>query len=263
VVIVPASPDPPFASQPQGISLDELTQAFAQVMKREPREAGRADSAEPQPEGPGRPSDEPSGLDAAATVDASVALAANESAVEPSADDSCPICPRTILEAMLFVGDRNNQPLTPGRAAELMRDVEVDEVPTLVDELNRRYDESGAPYRIVGEADGYRLTLRPELRSLRSRFYGRIREARLSQAAIDVLALVAYQQPLTGEKVQRLRGKPSSRILSHLVRRGLLKIERPAEKPRTPRYHTTERFLQLFNLQSLDDLPRSEDTDAP
>ena len=81
--------------------------------------------------------------------------------------------------------------------------------------------------------------------------------------AIDVLALVAYQQPLTGEKIHRLRGKPSSHILSHLVRRGLLRIERPAAKRRTPHYHTTERFLQLFNLQSLDDLPRSEDSGPP
>jgi segregation and condensation protein B len=140
-----------------------------------------------------------------------------------------------------------------------MRDVGVDEIPSLVDELNRRYDEDGAPYQIVGEGDGYRLTLRREFHSLRNRFYGRVREARLSQAAIDVLALVAYQQPLTSEKIHRLRGKPSSHILSHLVRRGLLRIERPEAKRRTPHYYTTDRFLRLFNLQSLDDLPRSEE----
>jgi segregation and condensation protein B len=57
-----------------------------------------------------------------------------------------------------------------------------------------------------------------------------------------------------------LRGKPSSHILTQLVRRGLLRIQRPDGKRRTPHYYTTERFLRLFNLQSLDDLPRSEDT---
>jgi segregation and condensation protein B len=236
-----AAPDPPFASQPQGISLDELAEAFAQVMGTEPRSAAEAAPAE---------------------ADAPPSVEAAEPATEaqpPMVDDPCPISPRSILEAMLFVGNRENRPLTPARAAELMRDVEPDEIPGLVEELNRRYAAGGAPYRIVGEGDGYRLTLGQEFSPLRNRFYGRIREARLSQAAIDVLALVAYQQPLTSEKIGRLRGKPSNHLLAHLVRRGLLRIERPDPKRRTPHYHTTERFLQLFNLQSLDELPRSED----
>ena len=235
------APDPPFASQPQGISLDELAEAFAQVMGTEPRPAAEASPAE---------------------ANAPPSVEAVEPAAEApptTADDPCPLSPRSILEAMLFVGNRENRPLTPARAAELMRDVEPDEIPGLVDELNRRYAAGGAPYRIVGEGDGYRLTLDREFSPMRNRFYGRIREARLSQAAIDVLALVAYQQPLTGEKIGRLRGKPSNHVLAHLVRRGLLRIERPEAKRRTPHYYTTERFLRLFNLQTLDDLPRSEE----
>jgi segregation and condensation protein B len=247
------SANPPFESRPQGISLDELTQAFAQVMGVEPhRSAEAAAPAEPVVPSP----------EAAGAVEAG--QAAEPGAIpspEPPVEDTCPINPRTILEAMLFVGNRDNEPLSPGRAAELMRDVAVDEIPPLVDELNRRYDEAGAPYHIVGEGDGYRLALRREFHSVRSRFYGRVREARLSQAAIDVLALVAYQQPMTAEAIHRLRGKPSRYVLAHLVRRGLLRIERPDTKPRTPHYRTTDRFLRLFNLQSLDDLPRSEDPD--
>jgi len=57
-----------------------------------------------------------------------------------------------------------------------MRDVAPDDVPSLVDELNRSYVARGTPYRIVGEGDGYRLALGDEFRSLRDRFYGRIRE---------------------------------------------------------------------------------------
>jgi len=248
------SADPPFESQPQGISLDELAQAFAQVMGVEPRRA--AESAAP-PE-TGEPSPEAMG---AVEAEATAEPAATPPPEPPADDDSCPINPRTILEAMLFVGNRDNQPLSPRRAAELMRDVEVDEIPSLVEELNRRYDEAAAPYQIVGEGDGYRLTLRREFHSVSNRFYGRVREARLSQAAIDVLALVAYQQPMTAEDIHRLRGKPSRHVLAHLVRRGLLRIERPDAKRRTPHYFTTDRFLRLFNLQSLDDLPRSEDPD--
>jgi segregation and condensation protein B len=256
------TPDPPFESQPQGISLDELAEAFAQVMGVEPRRPAESKAA-----GAGAAADDPddspetrSALDAGAPS----ALTAETPAPQPAEqEDLCPISPPAIFEAMLFVGNRENRPLTPARAAELMRDVGPDEVPSLVDELNGRYAARGAPYEILGEGDGYRLALREEFRSLRDRFYGRIREARLSQAAIDVLALAAYQQPITADKIGRLRGKPSNHVLAHLVHRGLLRIERPDPKKRTPHYRTTERFLKLFGLETLDDLPRSEDAGPP
>jgi segregation and condensation protein B len=73
---------------------------------------------------------------------------------------------------------------------------------------------------------------------------------------------VAYNQPITSKRVSTLRGHPSGAILAQLVRRRLLQIERPKEKPRTPTYHTTERFLDLFNLDSLQDLPQSQDLDG-
>lgn len=250
---MPSSPEPPFDSQPQGISLDELAEAFAQVMGVEPRQTATA----------GDPSDAVGVSPVPTTGDVSQPSASESPAPADESEDNCPLSPHSILEAMLFVGNRDNRPLTPARAAELMRDVVADDVPPLVDELNRGYELRGAPYRIVGEGDGYRLTLCPEFHQLRNQFYGRIREARLSQASVDVLALVAYQQPITSEKIGRLRGKPSSHILAHLVRRGLLRIERPETKRRTPHYRTTDRFLKLFNLQSLDDLPRSEDAGPP
>jgi segregation and condensation protein B len=156
---------------------------------------------------------------------------------------------------MLFVGNRDSSPLPPAKAAELMRGVEPGEIAGLVDELNARYDAAGCAYQIVSEGAGYRLTLRAEHHPLREKFYGRVREAKLSQSAVDVLAVVAYQQPLTGEQVGRLRGRPSGHILAQLVHRQLLRIEREGPR-RTARYYTTERFLELFGLASLDDLPR-------
>ena len=114
-------------------------------------------------------------------------------------DDPCPINPYTIFEAMLFVGDGQNRSLSAQRAAELMRGVEPREIPGLVQQINQRYARHGHPYAIEGDGEGYYLALRPEFQTLRNRFFGQIREARLSQAAIDVLAIVAYQQPLTAE----------------------------------------------------------------
>jgi len=243
------TPDPPFPQGQQGVSLDELAEAFAEAMgaasrREESVEAGPEESAHPSEPVEVPPQPEPP---------------QPVSAAPAGEDDGCPLSPRSILEAMLFVGNRDGRPLSAGRAAELMRGVEAAEIPGLVDELNRRYAAGGCPYHIVHEGEGFRLTLRRSFHSLRDRFYGRIREARLSQAAIDVLAIVAYQQPLTAEQVGSLRGKPSGHILAHLVHRGLLRIERQPTGRRTAQYFTTDRFLRLFGLESLADLPQSEE----
>ena len=82
-----------------------------------------------------------------------------------------------------------------------------------------------------------------------------------------MLAIVAYQQPLTAEQIGAVRGKPSGAVLTQLVHRGLLRIERRGTceagrgKRRTVQYFTTDRFLQLFGLQTLADLPQSEELD--
>jgi segregation and condensation protein B len=162
---------------------------------------------------------------------------------------------------MLFVGSRDNQPLSSQRVAGMMRGVRAAEIDELVKELNQKYDAQGCPYRIFSEADGYRLMLREEYGRIRDKFYGRQRQARLSPAAIEVLSIIAYQGSQTSEEVHRLRGTSSGAILSQLVRRQLLRIERDPAAPRSPRYHTTSRFLELFGLESLDDLPRSQEVD--
>ena len=177
-------------------------------------------------------------------------------------EDAVDLNPKIILEAMLFIGDRENRPLTAERAAEGMRNVSPTEIDTWVQELNRNYDRLGCPYHIVGDRGGYQMVLRPEFETIRGKFYGRVRETTLSQQAIDTLAIVAYRQPICAEDVQQLRKEPCASILSLLVRRGLLTIERETRnKKRVPVYRTTERFLELFRLDSLDELPFSDEQD--
>ena len=233
------------------VSLDELARAFAQAMGTPPD--GRAPE-EPQPP-----------VAAAVTggdeLRAESPQAAAPAIDEAAGDDSGPVTPLGILEAMLFVGDRDNRPLTVTRAAELMRGVEPGEIGGLIEELNQRYTRSGCPYFVAEDSDGYRITLRKPFHPLREQFYGRVREARLSQAAIDVLASVAYQQPLTAEQIGAVRGRPSGPVLSQLVHRGLLRIERQPGARRSAQYFTTDRFLHLFGLQTLADLPQSEELD--
>lgn len=167
--------------------------------------------------------------------------------------------PRSILEAMLFVGNRDNEPLTSETIAALMRGVRPAEVDELVRELNRGYDEQGCPYHIASVGAGYRMVLREEYEALRDKFYGRVRQARLSQAAVETLALVAYNGPLSADAIAKLRGRPLGGVLAQLVRRQLLATERDPEHPRCLLYRTTARFLDLFRLERLEDLPRGQE----
>lgn len=173
--------------------------------------------------------------------------------------DRCEISPRTILESMLFVGHPANAPLTAKQVASLMRGVLPREIDELVQELNDTYSSEGAPYRIDSDGAGYRLTLTSEFAPLRDKFLGRVREVRLNPAVVDVLAIVAYNQPIAREEIDRLRNKSSGAILSQLVRRGLLRLDLSDERQRQSTYYTTDRFLELFRLRSLDDLPRSQE----
>ena len=160
---------------------------------------------------------------------------------------------------MLFMGNQDNSPLTSDQAAECIDGIDSSEVATLVQELNQQYEQDGSAYHVVAVNAGYRMQLRKKFGRLRDRFYGRIKRTRLSQAAIDVLAIVAYNQPTTRAEIDQLRGKSSGALLSQLVRRQLLSVEQLGAQKRPRRYRTTERFLGFFGLENLEELPRSDD----
>lgn len=170
--------------------------------------------------------------------------------------------PETIIEGALFVGHPENKSLSEQRIASLMRDVTPKEVEHLIEQLNLSYKEADQALRIVNDERGYRMTIAPEVEDARKAFLGKVREAKLSQSAIEVLALVAYQPGITSQVVQDQRGQDSGSILNQLVRRQLLKLERVKPESggkKIPHYYTTERFLRLFGLESVEDLPQVDE----
>jgi segregation and condensation protein B len=225
-------------AESSGLALDQLSAALAGMLGK--GDDPYAAAPEPQPQTEAEP-----GLD------------------ESAAHQACEITPRSILEAMLFVGSPTNEPLSSRQVAALMRGVRPAEIDSLVGALNAEYERRNCPYTIFEQAGGYRLALRPEFDRLRDKFYGRTRQARLSQAAIEVLAAVAYHEPVTAEEINKLRGTVSGHVLAQLVRRQLVRLERNEANPRRPVYWTTERFLELFGLSSLGDLPRSGELEQP
>jgi segregation and condensation protein B len=178
--------------------------------------------------------------------------------VEPASLNTEPPPPmRRIVEALLFVG---GAPLTSVRACETIRGLTEEQFLEAIDGLNREYRQQGRPYSVQARSGGYVLTLRPRFREVVERLHGGQREARLSPAAVDALALVAYRQPVTKAEIDGLRGAESGAILRQLVRRGLIAVvQRGDAQKREVSYGTTPRFLELFQLQSLEDLPQTQD----
>lgn len=177
----------------------------------------------------------------------------------PGAADAAatPPSPLRIVEALLFVG---GAPLTAKRMGEIIRGFEPEQFTQIVDELNYAYRRQHRPYTIQTHGEGYCLALRPKFKHVTEKLAGGQREARLSTAAVDVLALVAYRQPATKAEVDSLRGADSGGLLRQLVRRGLIQVTaRTGADQREVAYGTTPRFLEWFGLASLEDLPRTQD----
>jgi segregation and condensation protein B len=141
-----------------------------------------------------------------------------------------------------------------------MRGVTASELDEMVQELNQTYIAENAPYRITSVGDGYRMELLQECRTVEARMLGKAKETKLSQSQVETLAIVAYHQPVTAKDLQERRGRPSGGVLRQLVRQGLVTVE-PGESRGHEKYRTTSRFLQVFHLKGLSDLPQVQDLD--
>ncbi len=165
------------------------------------------------------------------------------------------------LEAILFVW---GNPVKVSAAAEVFG-VPPQEIASLLEELDREYDarESGLMIRRLG--DEYQICTRPECEDAIRTFCTPVREKRLSNAALEVLAVIAYRQPVSRGEIDSIRGVKSERVLEGLQRRGLVEERGRGEGLGRPiLYGTTKFFLEKFGIRSLDDLPElgtGEDSD--
>ncbi|MBX3440627.1 MAG: SMC-Scp complex subunit ScpB [Planctomycetaceae bacterium] len=166
--------------------------------------------------------------------------------------------PQQVLEAALFVG---GEPLPAKRLAHLLhRDSDTESVEELITGLNQQYVEESRPYEIVLREGGYELTLRPEFERIRDRVYGRnSKEVKLTQEALEVLALVAYRQPIACQEIVDAGKANAAAILRQLLRRELVRLMRSEGSSGEVTYATTPRFLELFGLRHLDELPFPDD----
>ena len=196
--------------------------------------------------------DDTADVEGETTIDLHAAMAA------AGDDHAARLTPLQVLEAALFVG---GEPLTIRRLQTLLRDrFEPEAIVDLVEELDQKYQEQLRPYGVVLKEGGYRLCLRDEYEPVRSRVYGfGPREIRLTQDHLEVLSLVAYHQPVTRDEMEEAAGRGVAGTLRQLVRRELVGIERTPDDPKNVRYVSTDRFLEVFGLGGLDELPQADE----
>jgi segregation and condensation protein B len=216
---------------------------------RKPR---RADHPSPQPvdQEEGAPTDEsPDPPDGVITDTAEDA--ANEAGTDVAAELDL-----ATLEALLFA---THHPLTAGRLAEMLDVSSTKPLRRAIKELNRQYEQSGRAFRVEQVAGGYQLLTLPEYGDYLNKLLKKEADAKLTKAALETLAIIAYKQPILRADLEAIRGVACGETIRSLMEKHLVKIDGRAELPGRPiLYGTTRRFLELFGLNSLKDLPQSD-----
>jgi segregation and condensation protein B len=186
-----------------------------------------------QPEGPGSGSPD----------DATGAGGRSESELAP------PLA--AVLEAVLLVTDEPVPAMTLAQVVERP----TDEVSAVLEDLARDYTAAGRGFELRQVAGGWRLYTRADCAPWVERFVLDGQQARLTQAALETLAVIAYRQPVTRQRVSAVRGVNVDGVVRTLLARGLITEAGSDEDTGATRYRTTPYFLERIGLQSLEELP--------
>ena len=166
----------------------------------------------------------------------------------------------SVIEALIFASE---EPISGEKIREIIveneEQIEISEetVADFVEKLNDRYDENGLSFRIEPLAGGYTFVTQSKYHYWLSVFQHQNAYRKLSQSAIESLAIVAYRQPITKPEVDQIRGVDSGYIIRQLMEKALIEVSGRSDSPGKPLlYKTTKHFLKHFGLNSVGDLPK-------
>ncbi len=162
-----------------------------------------------------------------------------------------------LLEAALFASPR---PIPTDELAALDAEASPAAVQSALDELREHYDVDGHAVELVDAGGGWQILTRPEYTEAIERAQMAQRPRRLSPAALETLALVAYRQPIGRAEIEEIRGVDVGSVLKSLYERGLIDVVGRSEALGRPlMYGTTSAFLEQFALRHLEELPRTDE----
>ncbi len=160
------------------------------------------------------------------------------------------------LEAVLFISP---EAISARKLTQLAMLADVAEANTLIDALNEAYDACDTAFRIERVAAGVQLLTRPVFSRWLNRLHQRQAELKLSSPALETLSIVAYRQPITRADIESVRGVQCAEMLKQLMERGLVRIGgEDSSLGRPYLYETTRKFLEIFGLRSLNELPMAD-----
>jgi len=165
------------------------------------------------------------------------------------------------VEAVLFAAE---EPLPPRRLAAAAGLKDAAEARRQAQRLRELLDRDGSAFRVEEVANGYQLLTSPEFHPWLSRLRRGAADLRLSAAARETLTIIAYRQPITRADLEGIRGVQSAEVLQQLMEKGLVRLAgRDDSLGRPMLYGTTKKFLQLYGLKNLRDLPRADELAGP
>ncbi len=166
-----------------------------------------------------------------------------------------------VLEAILFASD---MPLSLGKLGQTLGLETTRPIRQAIEALNEIYTRRQAAYRIEERAGGYQLLTLPQYAQYVQRLLRKRDEGRLTPAALETLAIIAYKQPILRVDVEAIRGVTCGEVIRTLMEYNLVKIVGRAEEIGRPMlYGTSRHFLEVFGLASLKDLPKAEQLREP
>jgi segregation and condensation protein B len=181
------------------------------------------------------------------------------SGLEPPASEESPTL-ESVIEAILFATD---EPLPEGKLAGIV-ETTGKQVRDCIESLNARYEANHNAFRIEQIAGGYQMLTQPIYNSWLKKMLRVRSDSKLSPAAMETLAIIAYKQPIIRADIEAIRGVAVGEVIRSLMYKGLVKIAGRAEILGRPMlYGTTKKFLEIFGLNSVKDLPKAEDLKNP
>jgi len=164
-----------------------------------------------------------------------------------------------ILESLLFVSD---EPLTVQQFRSILEEEEPDAIRKALDELMEEFDLRGGGFELRQVAGGYQFRTRSEYSEWVKKLL-KPSPARLSRAALETLAIIAYKQPIIRADVEHIRGVDCGGVLRMLLEKKLIRVIGRKDIPGRPMiYGTTRQFLEVFNLKDLRDLPSPKEIES-
>ena len=165
-----------------------------------------------------------------------------------------------LLEAVAALIYASPEPLAERKIASLLEGPEPARVRAAIEALGQRLEASGLPLELRSIAGGWQILTSPRMGEIVRRLFQERKVERISPAALETLAVVAYRQPVTKAEIEAIRGVQAGPILRSLVERGLVRVVGRADVPGHPlQYGTSKEFLDRFGLGGVDDLPRDSE----